>query len=183
MFLEIFHERGATGADLGIIARRGRCLSVDIACGIFKVAGAERSDREHDGVERLPERRIIRRQREGAQARSRPQIVDEGAVRHRTIGVQFVQKGPQRVVAVINPKQRVHRGDDARLRPRLPAIGLPYAAEPCHPFINQAIGQRRIIRPAVNIGADPLVVDIGIAALGHTIEYRIDARPHARHRL
>ena len=54
VLLQIFHEGRAAGAYLGVVAGVRRCLLVDVARGIFEVAGAKGADREDVGVERFP---------------------------------------------------------------------------------------------------------------------------------
>ena len=78
-------------------------------------------------------------------------------------------------------EQRIHRRDDARLRAGLPAIGLRPALEAIDAFIDQPFAQRRVVGPAVDVGADALEVDVGIAALGHPGEVGVNALPRLVH--
>src|SRR5690606_6674779 len=104
-------------------------LLVDVARGVLEVARAEARGLLEAGVKGVAQARQIGTLDEFAERRLRRKILDETAMRDGAVMVQLVEEALERIVAVSDAEQRVHRRNDRALRSGLAAEGLRLAAE------------------------------------------------------
>ena len=87
----------------------------------------------------------------------------EGAVTRRHIVAHLHQVPPQLIAFLGDTQHRIERWDDPALRSGFAAKLHGFTVIELDTVINDTIGHRRVVFPAVDIGPDAMIIDVGIA--------------------